>query len=64
MMGLHQDYLFNVNSITHFPLADVASILNTHRSNSSFTLDLGAEIMNADGTRIERGKGNVVSAGE
>lgn len=38
----------------------VAAILNTPRANSSWSLDLGAEIKQL-GKRIERGTGNVVS---
>lgn len=38
----------------------VAAILNTPRANSTWTLDLGAEIKHS-GQRIERGTGNVVS---
>lgn len=38
----------------------VAAILNTPRANSSWSLDLGAEIKQS-GKRIERGTGNVVS---
>lgn len=38
----------------------VAAILNTPRANSTWTLDLGAEIKKS-GQRIERGSGNVVS---
>lgn len=38
----------------------VAAILNTPRSNSTWSLDLGAEIKDS-GKRIERGTGNVVS---
>lgn len=39
----------------------VAAILNTPRSNSTWSLDLGAEIKSAGGKRLERGTGNVVS---
>lgn len=38
----------------------VAAILNTPRANSTWTLDLGAEIKKS-GQRVERGTGNVVS---
>jgi hypothetical protein len=38
----------------------VAAILNTPRANSTWTLDLGAEIKKA-GRRVERGTGNAVS---
>lgn len=38
----------------------VAAILNTPRANSTWSLDLGAEIKSG-GTRVERGTGNVVS---
>jgi len=38
----------------------VASILNTPRANSTWSLDLGAEIKQ-HGVRLERGTGNVVS---
>lgn len=38
----------------------VAAILNTPRANSTWSLDLGAEIKSG-GQRIERGTGNVVS---
>jgi hypothetical protein len=38
----------------------VAAILNTPRANSTWSLDLGAEIKQS-GKRIERGTGNVVS---
>jgi hypothetical protein len=38
----------------------VAAILNTPRANSTWTLDLGAEIKQS-GKRIERGTGNSVS---
>ncbi|TVY47189.1 Psi-producing oxygenase A [Lachnellula occidentalis] len=38
----------------------VAAILNTPRANSTWSLDLGAEIK-SNGNRIERGTGNVVS---
>ncbi|GAB7353311.1 hypothetical protein MBLNU459_g3809t1 [Dothideomycetes sp. NU459] len=38
----------------------VAAILNTPRANSTWSLDLGAEIKSA-GSRVERGTGNVVS---
>jgi hypothetical protein len=39
----------------------VAAILNTPRANSSWWLDLGAEIKETGGKRLERGTGNVVS---
>ncbi|CAN6664801.1 hypothetical protein TRVA0_036S00738 [Trichomonascus vanleenenianus] len=38
----------------------VAAILNTPRANSTWSLDLGAEIKN-HGRRVDRGTGNVVS---
>jgi hypothetical protein len=38
----------------------VAAILNTPRANSTWSLDLGAEIKQ-HGVRVERGSGNVVS---
>ena len=38
----------------------MAAILNTPRSNSTWTLDLGKEIKQS-GKRVERGTGNVVS---
>ena len=38
----------------------VAAILNTPRANSTWSLDLGAEIKQS-GKRVERGSGNVVS---
>jgi hypothetical protein len=38
----------------------VAAILNTPRANSTWSLDLGAEIKQS-GVRVERGTGNVVS---
>jgi hypothetical protein len=38
----------------------VAAILNTPRANSTWSLDLGAEIKSG-GQRVERGTGNVVS---
>lgn len=38
----------------------VAAILNTIRANSTWSLDLGAEIKQS-GKRVERGTGNVVS---
>lgn len=38
----------------------VAAILNTPRANSTWSLDLGAEIKQS-GKRVERGTGNVVS---
>lgn len=38
----------------------VAAILNTPRANSTWSLDLGAEIKQL-GKRVERGSGNVVS---
>lgn len=38
----------------------VAAILNTPRANSTWSLDLGAEIKQS-GKRLERGTGNVVS---
>ncbi len=38
----------------------VSAILNTPRANSTWSLDLGAEIKQL-GTRVERGIGNVVS---
>ena len=38
----------------------VAAILNTPRANSTWSLDLGAEIKQG-GNRVERGSGNVVS---
>jgi hypothetical protein len=39
----------------------VAAILNTPRANSTWSLDLGAEIKNISGVRVERGTGNVCS---
>ena len=39
----------------------VAAILNTPRADSTWSLDLGGEIKNAGGQRVERGTGNVVS---
>lgn len=38
----------------------VAAILNTPRANSTWSLDLGAEIKQL-GVRVDRGRGNVVS---
>lgn len=40
----------------------VSAILNTVRANSEWHLDLGGEIRQMGGTRLERGAGNVVSA--
>lgn len=52
----------NVGWFAHVVLADyVAAILNTHRADSNWLLDLGAEIKNADGSRFPRGGGNTVS---
>ncbi|PWN51100.1 linoleate diol synthase [Violaceomyces palustris] len=39
----------------------VAAILNTVRANSTWSLNLGAEIKELGGGRLERGTGNVVS---
>jgi hypothetical protein len=39
----------------------VAAILNTPRANSTWTLELGAEIKKKSGQRVERGTGNVCS---
>lgn len=39
----------------------VAAILNTPRANSEWYLDLGCEIKDRSGNRVERGTGNVVS---
>ncbi|KAK0567939.1 hypothetical protein OC844_000029 [Tilletia horrida] len=39
----------------------VASILNTVRADSNWSLDIGKEIANLDGTRVERGTGNSIS---
>ena len=51
----------NVGFFASVVLKDyVAAILNTPRANSTWTLDLGAEIKKS-GQRIERGTGNVVS---
>ena len=51
----------NVGFFASVVLKDyVAAILNTPRANSTWTLDLGAEIKQS-GQRIERGTGNVVS---
>lgn len=51
----------NVGFFASVVLKDyVAAILNTPRANSTWTLDLGAEIKQS-GKRIERGTGNVVS---
>lgn len=51
----------NVGFFASVVLKDyVAAILNTPRANSTWTLDLGAEIKKS-GQRVERGTGNVVS---
>ncbi|CAD6499935.1 BgTH12-04040 [Blumeria graminis f. sp. triticale] len=51
----------NVGFFASIVLKDyVAAILNTPRANSTWSLDLGAEIKKG-ATRIERGTGNVVS---
>ncbi|KAF2836478.1 linoleate diol synthase [Patellaria atrata CBS 101060] len=51
----------NVGFFASVVLRDyVAAILNTPRANSTWSLDLGAEIKQG-GKRIERGTGNVVS---
>jgi hypothetical protein len=51
----------NVGFFASVVLKDyVAAILNTPRANSTWSLDLGAE-MKHNGVRIERGTGNVVS---
>ncbi|EHK99319.1 putative Psi-producing oxygenase C [Glarea lozoyensis 74030] len=51
----------NVGYFASVVLKDyVASILNTPRANSSWSLDLGKEIKQS-GKRVERGTGNVVS---
>src|SRR5271156_1035220 len=51
----------NVGFFASVVLKDyVAAILNTPRANSTWSLDLGAEIKQS-GKRIERGIGNVVS---
>jgi hypothetical protein len=51
----------NVGFFASVVLKDyVAAILNTPRANSTWTLDLGAEIKKA-GQRVERGTGNVCS---
>lgn len=51
----------NVGFFASVVLRDyVAAILNTPRANSTWTLDLGAEIKQS-GQRIERGTGNVIS---
>lgn len=51
----------NVGFFASVVLKDyVSAILNTPRANSSWSLDLGAEIKQS-GKRIERGTGNVVS---
>ncbi|KAG0651112.1 9,12-octadecadienoate 8-hydroperoxide 8R-isomerase [Hyphodiscus hymeniophilus] len=51
----------NVGFFASVVLKDyVAAILNTPRANSSWWLDLGAEIKES-GKRVERGTGNVVS---
>ena len=51
----------NVGYFASVALRDyVAAILNTPRSNSTWTLDLGKEIKQS-GKRVERGTGNVVS---
>jgi hypothetical protein len=51
----------NVGFFASVVLKDyVAAILNTPRANSTWTLDLGAEIKKT-GQRVERGTGNVVS---
>lgn len=51
----------NVGFFASVVLKDyVAAILNTPRANSTWTLDLGAEIKQS-GKRVERGTGNVVS---
>lgn len=39
----------------------VSAILNTVRADSEWNLDLGKEIKNLDGSRLERGTGNSVS---
>ena len=39
----------------------VAAILNTPRANSTWSLDLGAEIKSISGVRVDRGTGNVCS---
>jgi hypothetical protein len=51
----------NVGYFATIVLKDyVAAILNTHRANSLWYLDLGAEIKNGN-DRLNRGTGNVVS---
>ncbi|TVY81764.1 Psi-producing oxygenase A [Lachnellula suecica] len=51
----------NVGYFASVVLKDyVAAILNTPRANSTWSLDLGAEIKQS-GKRVERGTGNVVS---
>jgi hypothetical protein len=51
----------NVGFFASVVLKDyVAAILNTHRSNSEWSLDLGKELKD-HGKRVERGSGNVVS---
>jgi hypothetical protein len=51
----------NVGFFASVVLKDyVAAILNTPRANSTWSLDLGAEIKQS-GKRLERGTGNVVS---
>jgi hypothetical protein len=51
----------NVGFFASVVLKDyVAAILNTPRANSTWSLDLGAEIKQS-GKRVERGTGNVVS---
>jgi len=51
----------NVGFFASVVLRDyVAAILNTPRANSEWTLDLGKEIRR-NGTRVDRGVGNVVS---
>ncbi|KAJ3035169.1 hypothetical protein HDV00_004291 [Rhizophlyctis rosea] len=52
----------NVAFFANIVLRDyVSAILNTVRANSSWNLQLGAEIIQKDGSRLERGSGNIVS---
>ncbi|KAN0062754.1 hypothetical protein ACQY0O_004949 [Thecaphora frezii] len=53
-------------TVAHFASAVmrdyISAILNTVRANSEWHLDLGGEIQQVGGSRLERGTGNVVSA--
>jgi len=53
----------NVGFFASVVLKDyVSAILNTVRADSEWSLDLGKEIKQMGGTRLERGTGNHVSA--